>query len=164
MAVIQVRAREPRDVEALAAIFACPSVVAGTLQLPYQPSEVWRERLTQPSPDLHALVAELDGRVVGTLGLHLATNPRRRHTGTLGMAVHDDYQGRGVGSALLAAAIDLAERWLGLTRLELNVYTDNVAAIHLYEKLGFVIEGTSRRFALRDGVFVDAYTMARLRP
>lgn len=164
MAAIQVRAREPRDVEALTAISACPGVIAGTLQLPYQSSEVWRERVTQASPDLHALVAELDGRVVGSLGLHLATNPRRRHTGTLGMAVHDDYQGRGIGSALLAATINLAERWLGLTRLELNVYTDNAAAIHLYEKFGFVSEGALRQFALRDGVFIDAYAMARLRP
>lgn len=164
MATIQIRAREPRDVEALATIFACPSVIAGTLQLPYQSSELWRERVAQPPPDLHALVAELDGRVVGTLGLHLATNPRRRHTGSLGMAVHDNYQGRGVGSALLAATIDLAERWLGVTRLELNVYTDNAPALHLYEKFGFVIEGTLRQFALRDGTFIDAFTMARLRP
>ena len=48
--------------------------------------------------------------------------------------------------------------------LELHVYTDNAAGIRLYEKFGFAIEGTAREFALRDGTYIDAYAMARLRP
>lgn len=83
---------------------------------------------------------------------------------SVGMAVRDDWQGKGVGSALMQAATELADRWLNLTRLELAVYTDNAPAIHLYEKFGFVREGTLRQYAFRDGVFVDAYAMARLRP
>ena len=78
------------------------------------------------------------------------------------MAVRDDWQRRGVGSALMRAALDLADRWLNYRRLELTVYTDNVAALELYRKFGFVIEGTHRDFAFRDGLYVDAYTMARL--
>lgn len=62
----------------------------------------------------------------------------------------------------MAAVMDLAENWLNLKRLELTVYTDNSKAIHLYEKYGFVIEGTLRQWALRDGAYIDAYTMARL--
>jgi putative acetyltransferase len=50
-----------------------------------------------------------------------------------------------------------------LTRLDLQVYTDNAAAIHLYEKYDFEIEGTLRRFAFRDGKYVDSYMMARVR-
>ena len=68
-----------------------------------------------------------------------------------------------MGTALLAAAIDLADHWLGLRRLELHVYPDNAAGIRLYEKFGFAVEGTARDFALRDGAFVDALAMARLR-
>ena len=64
---------------------------------------------------------------------------------------------------LLAAAIELGERWLNYRRIELEVYTDNEPAIRLYQKFGFVIEGTMRQFAYRDGVYVDAYMMARLR-
>ena len=79
------------------------------------------------------------------------------------MAVHDGFQGRGVGTALLTAAIDLAENWLGLHRLELHVYPDNVAGIRLYTKFGFVVEGTARDFAWRNGAFVDALAMARIR-
>ncbi len=80
------------------------------------------------------------------------------------MGVRDDWQGQGVGSALMQAALDLADNWLNLTRVELTVYTDNAAAIALYTKFGFEIEGTHRAFALRDGVFVDAHAMARLHP
>lgn len=52
------------------------------------------------------------------------------------MAVRDDWQGKGVGSELMEAALDLAENWLNLTRVELSVYTDNEAGIALYKKFG----------------------------
>lgn len=161
---ILVRASQMEDAEAIAEIFRCPSVIAGTLQLPYRSVELSRERLSQRDPDAHRLVAELESRVVGTLTLHAETRPRRRHCGNIGMAVHNTFQGRGVGSALLAAAVELADNWLDLRRLELSVYVDNAAALHLYEKFGFVIEGTSRNFAFRDGAYVDAHPMARLHP
>jgi putative acetyltransferase len=162
MAMIRVRAREPHDLEAITEILNCPGVIAGTLQLPLRSLEERRERFAQRTAETHSLVAELDGRVVGNLGLHLETPLRRRHCGSIGMAVHDDFQGRGVGNALMVAMIDLADNWLGLRRIELSVYTDNAPAIHLYEKYGFVVEGTARQFALRHGVYVDAHAMARL--
>jgi putative acetyltransferase len=103
--------------------------------------------------------------VIGQLGLRtFPHSPRRRHVGQLGMAVRDDWQGKGVGTALMQAAIDLADRWLNLERLELDVYIDNEAAVRLYKKFGFVIEGTLMRYAFRDGRYVDVYTMARFRP
>ena len=55
------------------------------------------------------------------------------------------------------------DNWLNLKRVELHVYTDNARAIHLYEKFGFVTEDTHRAFAFRDGEYVDAYSMARVR-
>jgi GNAT superfamily N-acetyltransferase len=50
-----------------------------------------------------------------------------RHVGSIGMAVRDDWQGKGVGTALMEAALDLADNWLNLTRIELRVYTNNAA-------------------------------------
>jgi putative acetyltransferase len=79
------------------------------------------------------------------------------------MAVRDDWQGKGVGTLLMQAVVDLADRWLNLRRLELEVYTDNEAALRLYKKFGFEIEGTLIDYAFRDGQFVDSYCMARLR-
>ncbi len=163
MTTIRVRGREPGDIEAITEIFNCPGVVAGTLQLPYQSVESRRERFGQPSPGTYGLVAEVEGRVVGSAGLHVEPAARRSHVGGIGMGVHDDFQGRGVGTALMEAIVDLAFNWLGLRRIELTVYADNAAAVHLYEKFGFAIEGTARRYALRNGDLVDAYHMALLR-
>ena len=67
-----------------------------------------------------------------------------------------------VGTALMTAALELADGWLQLRRVELTVFTDNAPAIRLYKKVG--LEGTHKEHAFRDGVFVDACTMARLRP
>ena len=71
---------------------------------------------------------------------------------------------QGVGTALMAALCEYADRWAGVLRLELNVYTDNLPAIALYRKFGFEVEGTHRGYALRDGVYVDSYSMARWHP
>jgi putative acetyltransferase len=160
---ITIRASEPSDLEAIHAILRCPRVVANTLQLPWRPLEYTRQRFGQQQPDNYALVAVVDDRVVGQLDLEVQHGPRRRDVGKFGMAVHDDFQGRGVGSALMAALLELADGWLGLRRLELEVWADNVAAIHLYEKFGFVIEGTGRQYGRRAGELIDAHFMARLR-
>ena len=77
--------------------------------------------------------------------------------------VRDDWHGKGVGTAMMRAVIDLADKWLNLARIELTVFTDNESAIALYRKFGFEIEGTHRKYAFRDGDFVDAYAMARIK-
>lgn len=162
---ITIRRVEPGDAAALQKIFDCPQVQWGTLQLPYPSVEMWQQRLANPPEGLYSLVACAGEEVVGQIGLHTAPQrPRRRHAAQLGMAVRDDWQGKGVGSALLAAVVELADRWLNLTRLELDVYTDNERAIHLYRKFGFVVEGTALNYAWRDGRYIDTYLMARLRP
>ncbi len=161
--MLTIRARMATDFAAIAEIMGCPGVVYGTMQIPYPAIDDHRERAAHRNVGDHTLVADLDGRVVGQLGLRVEQRPRRRHVGSIGMAVHDDLQGQGVGAALLGAALELADHWLDLRRIELTVYTDNTAAIHLYEKFGFVCEGTLRQYAFRAGAYVDAYTMARIR-
>jgi putative acetyltransferase len=159
---IIVRRAEARDADAITATFAAPNVIAGTLQLPYPSIRNWTKWIEEMPAGDYLLVAEADGVVVGNLGLHSASkSPRRRHAGSIGMAVRDDWQRRGVGAVLLSAAVDLADNWIGYARLELTVYTDNAAAVALYRKFGFEVEGTARRYALRDGRFVDAFMMAR---
>ena len=162
---ITVRRTEPDDYKALHRIFSGPRAVAGTLQMPLPSAETWRERLAEPPEGLYSLVACVEDEVVGNLSLHTSpTRWRMRHVGSIGMAVRDDWQGKGVGTALMEAALDLANNWLNLTRIELSVYVDNAAAIALYEKFGFEVEGTHRSLAFRDGEYVDAFSMARLKP
>ncbi len=162
---ITIRHTEPGDYQAVQQIFAGPKAVRGTLQLPLSSVERWRKRLAEPPDGLFSLVGCVEQEVVGQLGLHtFPDQPRRRHVGQIGMAVRDDWQGKEVGTALMQAAIDLADKWLNLTRLELEVYVDNAGALRLYEKLGFAIEGTLADYAFRDGQYVDSYVMARIRP
>ena len=159
-----IRRAEPSDVEAMHRIYSMPGVIRGTLQIPYPSLENWRKRIADPPEGTFNLLVCVADEVIGQLGLHtFPHHPRRRHVGQIGMAVRDDWQGKGAGSALMQAGIDLADKWLNLSRLELEVFTDNAPAIHLYQKFGFVIEGTHPRFAFRDGEFVDVHAMARLK-
>lgn len=165
MSALSIRHASPADYEAVHRIHAGPKAVRGSFQLPYAPAELWRKRLQEPEPGLVLLVACHESEPVGVIGLHQYPNqPRRRHSGWLGITVRDDWHGRGVGTALMGALLDLADKWLNLERLELTVYIDNEPAIRLYTKFGFVIEGTHRRFAFREGAYVDAHFMARLHP
>ena len=164
MPEITIRRATPDDAPDLVRIYSGPRAIAGTLQIPYTSEEARRKRLAEAPEGTYSLVAVVEGEVVGQLTLHTnPTRPRRRHAGALGMAVRDDWQGKGVGTALMAACIDLADNWLNLSRLELEVYVDNEPAIRLYTKFGFEIEGTLRRNAFRNGEYVDTYAMARLR-
>lgn len=160
---VTVRAFRMDDWRDVAELWQQPEVIWSTLRLPYQSLDDLRQRLGNPPERLRRLVAVTDDeRVIGLLGLEVG-HGRRAHTGHIGMMVHPDFHNQGVGSALMQAAINLAERWLNLSRMELTVFTDNPAAIHLYEKLDFQIEGTLRRYAYRDGEYADVYMMARVR-
>ena len=162
---ITVRHSEPEDYKALHRIFSGPRAIAGTLQMPLPSAETWRKRLSEPPEGLYSLVACVEDEVVGEISLHTSpTRWRMRHVGSIGMAVRDDWQGKGVGTVMMEAALDLADNWLNLMRIELSVYVDNAPAIALYEKFAFEVEGTHRRFAFRKGEYVDAYSMARLKP
>jgi putative acetyltransferase len=162
---IVVRRAEPEDAEAAYEIHRGLEIARFTYQLPYPSAALWRSRLADVSPGTIRLVAEVNESAVGFLAIHMhPDNPRRKHAASLGMAVAEAWQGRGVGSALMNAAVSLADEWLNLTRLELEVYATNPSALKLYEKFGFEIEGTLREYAFTEGRLVDAYTMARIRP
>ncbi|KVD20361.1 GNAT family N-acetyltransferase [Burkholderia ubonensis] len=163
MTDITIRHSETKDIDAIRQIAAHPAVYANTLQAPFPSPEKWQERIEGIRQKGFSLVAEIDGEVVGHLGIQPEANPRRRHVAGFGLMVKASHHGRGIGSRLLAAMIDLAENWLNVTRIELTVFADNRSAIALYERHGFRIEGESPDFALRDGVYVAACHMARLK-
>jgi L-phenylalanine/L-methionine N-acetyltransferase len=159
---VTIRAREPSDWQEIGALMELPKVRWGTLRLPYTSSDQWRKMIENPPDGMTAIVAVLDGRIVGTAGVS-RNNGRRSHAGDIGVCVHDDFHGRRIGSALVAALVDTADNWLNLRRLELTVYVDNEPAIRLYKRFGFEVEGTRRGDVFRDGAYVDSYAMARLR-
>ena len=158
-----IRHSEPEDYRAVHLVYSSPRAMAGTLGVPFASEQEWREELARRRDDNFSIVACVQGEVVGHLGLSIYTNPRTRHAGHFGIAVRDDWQGKGIGSELMKVCVDLADNWLGLARLDLRVYVDNAPAISLYKKFGFEIEGTHKRFAFRDGEYVDAHVKARLK-
>jgi putative acetyltransferase len=166
--MVLIRRLEPRDAAFMARMMADPGVYSGLMQMPYPSEAAWVERLKQPpapgSAELR-IVAERDGEPVGSLGLHpVVSHVRRNHVAALGISVSSAAQGQGVGAALMQAAMDFADRWAQILRIELNVYADNTRAIALYRRFGFELEGTHRAYALRDGQYVDSLSMARLHP
>lgn len=161
MSDVLVREMVAADLDRMTAIYNQRQVAAMTMQIPYTTAAERSARFAV-SETQRMLVAEVDGVVVGHAGLTLFAR-RRAHVGSIGMGVDQAHHGRGVGAALLAALIDLADNWYNLRRLELEVYTDNEPGIRLYRRFGFVIEGAHRAYAYREGAWADAYTMARLR-
>jgi RimJ/RimL family protein N-acetyltransferase len=106
-------------------------------------------------------VAVREEQVLGWCDVLPPVGQMRAHVGVLGMGVAAAERGKGVGKALIQAAVAKAtER--GLTRLELTVHRDNKVAQALYKAVGFVHEGTLRRAWLLDGQHHDIYLMARL--
>ena len=160
---ITIRRAEPSDYEAMQKIFEGPKVVWGTLQLPFPSVEMWRKRMEETPDGEIRLVAMVEKEMAGQLDIHTSNRPRRKHAGQIGMSVRDDFQGQSIGSALMQAAVEMADNWLNLMRLELEVYCDNEPAVRLYKKFGFEIEGTLKQYAFRAGEYVDVYAMARFK-
>ena len=110
-------------------------------------------------PHAAVFVAEADGQVVGRLSVARDQHPASPHVADLGLMVAADQRGRGIGRALLVAAVDWA-REIGVTKLELHVFPWNEPAIRLYERFGFEREGVRRGHYRRGGEEVDAILMA----
>lgn len=104
-------------------------------------------------------VAIVDDTIVSTAGFHGTDRRRLTHRVELGISVLQPYQGKGIGRAMMEALITDAKR-IGKTTVELEVRADNLGAVHLYESLGFVLEGRKKyRFHVKEG-YVDTLMMA----
>ncbi len=160
---LNIRRAIDNDAAAILNIFnQSPSAIANTLQMPYQGVEIWQERIQ--SKTVITLVADIEDQVVGFIGLHLNQRPRLRHTASFGMAVAEQYRGRGIGRALVGAVINLAENWHDIRRIEIEAYAHNAAALALYESMGFEREGLKRQATFTNGQYEDNVLLARLRP
>ncbi|MET9966066.1 GNAT family N-acetyltransferase [Streptomyces sp. NPDC006356] len=158
--VPRIRAALPDDEEELAhldrATWSPLHSVMPRPQPPYRP--FFDER---HAPEDH-LVAELDRRIVGYVRLALATPLAcSAHVRQIqGFAVADEIRGRGVGRALIRAAVAEARR-RGARRLTLRVLGHNTPARKLYESEGFVVEGVLPEEFFLDGAYVDDVLMGR---
>jgi len=104
-------------------------------------------------------VAVANNDVVGWCDISPFKYEGLKHCGELGMGVHPDYRGLGIGERLINRCIQAA-REIGLERIELEVFASNLPAIKLYEKIGFSVEGVKKKARKIDGKYDDIIEMA----
>jgi RimJ/RimL family protein N-acetyltransferase len=152
-----VRGAEPGDARAMAEIFA--AVAAEGDGIATEPPVDVEQRAEQFARSAGgSVVAVADGRIVGMLHVEVT----RYGFGELGMLVDSGWRGRGVGSALMQAAIGWA-RDHRLHKLCLEVFAHNQAAIALYRKCGFVEEGRrAKQYRRASGELWDSVVMGLL--
>jgi putative acetyltransferase len=158
---LTLRALRVADAEQFHAMLQLPTVVHGNPHVPFESVTVTRAYIEKLDPREIAIAAMVGETFVGEAEL-TPFKGRRAHAGSLAIGVHDAWQRRGIGNVLMTELLDLADNWFGLRRVELTVFADNDAALALYRKFGFVIEARQRGAALRRGVLIDCYLMARL--
>lgn len=157
--MVEVRSARQEDDAALAAIDeATWSSASSPAPRPESFATFFREHVQPPD----VVVADLDGVVVGYAGLrNVFPVPSHAHVWEInGVAVRPDATGRGVGRALVEAAVAEAAR-RGARKVSLRVLACNAVARRLYARCGFVQEGLLRGEFRLDGELVDDVLMAR---
>ncbi|MDX8343661.1 GNAT family N-acetyltransferase [Rossellomorea sp. YZS02] len=162
MEIMKIRPIEVKDAERIVEIMRQKTVLPNIIALPSLRTGKFEERLKSPSPSQHDFVAEVDGKVVGLCGLNQGIG-RRSHTGSLFVFIDEEYHGKGIGTGLIQNAIDLADNWLMIERIELTVIDSNAKAKALYERLGFENEGFKHGSIVQNGRYAGEYCMARFR-
>lgn len=160
-----IRPVELKDAGQINLLRRIPELAENMLALPSETIADNEDFIRKKTTDDHLFCAELideqGARLVGMAGLHIRKNMRMRHSAALGIMVHKDFHGRGIGRRLMETLLDLSDNWLMLKRVDLTVFTENERAIRLYESCGFIKEGLQKYAAIRNGSFADIYLMAR---
>ncbi|HMH92801.1 MAG TPA: GNAT family N-acetyltransferase [Streptosporangiaceae bacterium] len=156
MTEFTIRPAQDADARAMAELFA--AVAAERNGIATEPPVDIEERTAVFARTVGGSIAAVaGGRVVGLLHVEAS----RHGFGEIGMAVDRDWRGRGVGSALVQAAIDWA-RGAGLHKLCLEVFPHNAAGIALYRRAGFAEEGRRvAQYRRASGELWDSIVMGR---
>jgi len=106
------------------------------------------------------LVAEYDGQIVGIITLSGSSRRRIMHKGELGISVRKQFWGKGIGSALMEEALQIAKE-KGFKKIQLEVMSNNHRAISIYKKFGFEVEGVKKKAVLIDNEYIDLVMMGK---
>ncbi len=160
-----IRRAEPRDAPALAALFGDVAMLPFTTVAPYSSVSFWDKRLAEYADASCLPLLAVDGdAVTGLLLLRGYPNHiRRKHCSSIDLlAVRTDCRRKGIGRALVTAAIGAADQWLQMRRIEVAVDAQSAALKGFYASLGFVEEGVKRKEILHAGRYVDSTVMSRV--
>jgi len=127
--------------------------------------DIWGERehlrRISSNPLAIAVIAEQNREIIGFLTCEGGRRKKIAHVADIGMSVRQDWHRRGVGTAMLEYAESWARSTGKIRKLTLNVFEHNIAAVRLYEKHGFVVEGRLLGQIELDGTFQDLFLMAK---
>ncbi len=158
--MITLRARRESDIEYAKAWFADPDTTRWLL-MPYGDGRFRVPEEPASFADV-LLTIEADGRPIGTCGLSAGLPEHRRAMAFI--AVGDSaYRGRGYGEAAMRALVAFGFGEMNLAKIELEVVADNVRAVAMYERVGFVREVHRRRAIWAHGAWRDEFLMGLLR-
>jgi putative acetyltransferase len=158
-----IRPIRKNDLPALHEIVNMPEVaeLAGPIPpLTYEKFEKWHGRYIEQTQHI-ALVAEVKKKVVGLVTVSIEGEEIHRYDSWLSIYVHKEFWHKGVGAQLMKAVIDVA-RDIGLKRITLVVFAGNEAAIRMYKKIGFKVEGRSEYGIYTLGKYMDTILMGLL--
>ncbi|WP_425800967.1 GNAT family N-acetyltransferase [Desulfitobacterium sp. Sab5] len=105
------------------------------------------------------ICAFIDDQLIGQLVFRAGSRPRIRHSGEFGITVLKEYWGMGIGKELLSYLIAWAKETQIIRKINLKVRSDNLKAIGLYTKIGFISEGTMTREMFINGQFYSSIHM-----
>jgi L-amino acid N-acyltransferase YncA len=153
-----IRALEASDWEAVSAIYAAGIASRNATFETEVPSwEAWDAAHKVE----HRFVAERDGRVLGWTAL-LPVSPRACYAGVAEISAYvgEEARGQGVGSALLATAIESSEH-AGIWTLQTGVFPENAPSLGLLQRFGFRVLGTQERIGRLHRVWRDVVLLER---
>jgi RimJ/RimL family protein N-acetyltransferase len=163
--LVRLRAREPEEEPDAYRWFNDPAVTE-FLSMSYPQSHrqerEFLDRMGSPSYSRAEFAIDtLDGKYIGGCGLS-GTAPENREA-ILGIAIGDTtYWDGGYGTDAMRVLCRFGFDMMNLHRIQLDVFSENQRAIHVYEKIGFHIEGTRREAVFKFGKYMDMVVMGLL--
>ncbi|MCL2408149.1 MAG: GNAT family N-acetyltransferase [Oscillospiraceae bacterium] len=163
-----IRPVKPSDAAGINELRRMTGVLENIRSIPSERIKRNEDGIANMPENMHSFVAISEDNsgneiILGIAGLYVSAGHRQRHSAGIGMAVHTNFQGMGIGTKLMQTLLDIADNWLMLVRVELTVYVDNEKAIALYKKFGFSVEGTMKKASIRNGTYMDELMMARVK-
>jgi RimJ/RimL family protein N-acetyltransferase len=103
---------------------------------------------------------DIDGSLVGTIGLHRGEDVHRL-SAEMGYWLGEEFWGKGIMSEVVPAFVDYCFEKFSLTRMFASTYVTNLASARVLEKAGFVLEGRLRKNVIKDGQILDSLLYAK---